>query len=63
MEDRVLDRLVALGFIKEYEYTQEVPLPEDDDLEKEVLILYFDDVGTKIEIQSASVEDSWLSIW
>jgi hypothetical protein len=43
MEDRLLDRLVTLGFIKKYEYTQEVPLPEDDDLEKEVLVLYFDD--------------------
>lgn len=63
MEDRVLDRLVTLGFIKKYEYTQEVPLPEDDDLETECLVLYFDDVGTKIEIYSASVEDSWLSIW
>jgi ribosomal protein S8 len=40
MEDRVLDRLVTLGFIKKYKYTQEVPLPEDDDLEKEVLVLY-----------------------
>jgi hypothetical protein len=64
MEDRVLDRLVTLGFIKKYEYKESEVRNGNDNAwdSKEVLTIYFDK-DEKLEIESGSTEDSWLSLF